>query len=479
VHYDVAIIGAGFSGLAAGVRLAHFGRRVCIFERHSIWGGLNSFYKKGGRLFDTGLHAVTNYVKPGYKGARLPLQKIARQLRIDLDAFQLEPQTRSEIVFGKASLAFANDIALLKDEIRRIFPREIDGFARLEARCAEYPDLSRNAPRVSSRSMLTEFIGDPLLREMLLAPIFFYGSAEEEDIDFEQFIILFKSIFEEGFARPRGGVKSILDVLVSRYEEAGGQMRRKEGVDRIVAEDGRVRRLILESGEEVSADVVISSAGLVETMALRSDLRPSASAHEAGRLSFMESMWVLDRKPRSEACVIFFNEDDHLRWRSPKEAVDLSSGVVCIPSNYAHATPLDEPQVRATHLASFSAWRDLDPSQGNLRSGRGGVLPPQRSEDYLQSKKRWSERSLEVIERHVGPMKGRVVMSDAFTPRTVEFYTGKGNGAIYGSPTKLKTGRTDLQNLFVCGTDQGLAGIVGAMLSGIQIANAYGMEAAR
>jgi cation diffusion facilitator CzcD-associated flavoprotein CzcO len=30
-HYDVAIIGAGMSGLAAGIRLAHFGRKVCIF----------------------------------------------------------------------------------------------------------------------------------------------------------------------------------------------------------------------------------------------------------------------------------------------------------------------------------------------------------------------------------------------------------------------------------------------------------------
>ncbi|HEY0947484.1 MAG TPA: FAD-binding protein, partial [Opitutaceae bacterium] len=30
-HYDVAIIGAGMSGLAAGIRLAHFGKKVCIF----------------------------------------------------------------------------------------------------------------------------------------------------------------------------------------------------------------------------------------------------------------------------------------------------------------------------------------------------------------------------------------------------------------------------------------------------------------
>jgi len=34
--YDVLIIGAGLSGIAAGVRLAHFGQRVCIAERHRL-----------------------------------------------------------------------------------------------------------------------------------------------------------------------------------------------------------------------------------------------------------------------------------------------------------------------------------------------------------------------------------------------------------------------------------------------------------
>ena len=43
--YDTIIIGAGMSGLAAGIRLAHFDQRVCILERHSAIGGLNSFYR--------------------------------------------------------------------------------------------------------------------------------------------------------------------------------------------------------------------------------------------------------------------------------------------------------------------------------------------------------------------------------------------------------------------------------------------------
>ena len=47
-QYDTIIIGAGMSGLAAGIRLAHFDQRVCILERHYTIGGLNSFYRMGG-----------------------------------------------------------------------------------------------------------------------------------------------------------------------------------------------------------------------------------------------------------------------------------------------------------------------------------------------------------------------------------------------------------------------------------------------
>ncbi|MEC8495537.1 MAG: FAD-dependent oxidoreductase, partial [Planctomycetota bacterium] len=46
--FDTIVIGAGMSGLAAGIRLAKYDQRVVVLDRHSLWGGLNSFYKKKG-----------------------------------------------------------------------------------------------------------------------------------------------------------------------------------------------------------------------------------------------------------------------------------------------------------------------------------------------------------------------------------------------------------------------------------------------
>ena len=107
MSYDTVIIGAGLSGLAAGIRLAYFDKKVCIVEKHYTIGGLNSFYRLRKRDHDVGLHAVTNYAEPGTKTG--PLSKLLRQLRLRWDDFGLCPQIESSIAFPGRTLSFTND----------------------------------------------------------------------------------------------------------------------------------------------------------------------------------------------------------------------------------------------------------------------------------------------------------------------------------------------------------------------------------
>src|SRR6185503_1908177 len=132
------IIGAGMSGLAAGIRLAYFDQRVCILERHTTIGGLNSFYRLDGRNYDVGLHAVTNYAPHDRNG---PLGRILRQLRFKPEDFGLVPQRSSRIAFPGVSLRFTNDAAVLEAEIARAFPREMDGYRRLVAEMPTYDTI--------------------------------------------------------------------------------------------------------------------------------------------------------------------------------------------------------------------------------------------------------------------------------------------------------------------------------------------------
>ena len=51
--YQLVIIGAGLSGLAAGIRAARFGTKTLIVEQHHRAGGLNSWYTFHGHLLET------------------------------------------------------------------------------------------------------------------------------------------------------------------------------------------------------------------------------------------------------------------------------------------------------------------------------------------------------------------------------------------------------------------------------------------
>ncbi len=188
MRYDALIIGAGLSGLGAGIRLAQFGKRVAILEKHTLWGGLNSFYKLGGRRFDSGLHALTNYAPRGERTK--PLGRILRQLRIDHDELALGEQSWSAVRFPGIELRFSNDLALLRSEIARAFPGEVAAFERLLADLPGYERLDGTNSGRSARAELSGRFRDPLLVEMLLCPLCYYGGAREHDLDWEPFAIL-------------------------------------------------------------------------------------------------------------------------------------------------------------------------------------------------------------------------------------------------------------------------------------------------
>ncbi|MEL6431827.1 MAG: FAD-dependent oxidoreductase, partial [Planctomycetota bacterium] len=362
-RYDTIVIGAGMSGLAAGIRLAQFDQRVVVLDRHSLWGGLNSFYKQKGRRFDVGLHALTNFVGPKVKGR--PLTRILRQLRIPYDALRLGEQRGSRVSFPDVSLRWTNELEVLRAEVADKFPAAIDGFDRLVAGIAEYPELTGDdAPSRTARQLMAEYIDDPLLVDMLLLPLLYYGSPTPDDVDEASFVILFKSLYEEGFARPEGGVRTVLDLLRNRYKELGGELRMRSGVQRILHGEKGVEGVVLDDGTELRTDVVLSSAGLVETLRM-TDAAESVSNTDVGPLTFVEYLTVLDRRPAElghDDTIVFFNTEDRLVYAppAPGEPVDLRSGVICCPDNYASEEPLPEGLFRLTLLARHDLWTGYD-----------------------------------------------------------------------------------------------------------------------
>jgi phytoene dehydrogenase-like protein len=457
VSYDALIIGAGLSGLAAGIRLAHYEKRVCILERHTTVGGLNSFYRLRGRNYDVGLHAVTNYAAPGTKTG--PLSKLLRQLRLRWSDFALCPQTESRIDFPGCRLRFSNDQALLHAQVSECFPRQAEGFRRLVWMIEEQDLSGAQGPWATARAALAAHLGDPLLIEMLLCPLMFYGSATPHDMEFAQFVIMFRSIYLEGFGRPYEGVRRIMKHVVRRYKELGGELRLRAGVREIRLDAGRAVGVILDDGTELEARCILSSAGAAETMRLCGGSAESrAAAIEPGAITFVETIATLDCPPADlghHETIIFYSDRPDFVYANPTEPCDIESGIICSPNNFQYDQPLEEGSVRITALANNEYWMDL----------------PER--EYLEAKVGWHDRIVAAALPHVPDFRAHTVDTDMFTPRTIRRFTGHLNGCVYGAPRKRWDGITDHENLFLCGTDQGYLGIVGSMISGISMANRH------
>jgi len=463
-HFDVVVIGAGMSGLAASIRLALFDKKVLLLERHNVLGGLNSFYSFGGRKHDVGLHALTNYAERGAK--KSPLNKIFRQLRIPYEQWDLAPQNGSRVTFKDLSLRFSNDPSVLETDIAEHFPKQIDGFEKLCVRVEEEFAISHDKRGFElAKPMIAQYLSDPRLIDMLHLPIMGYGSSQEDDLDWTQYVNLFKSIYLEGFCRPYEGVRRILRNLREKYKALGGVRKMKCGVKEIIVKNDAANAIVLDNGETITADAVISSIGYPETMNLCSDGSENPQKDNIGQVSFAETQIVFKGQPKDfgwEDTIIFFNDSDKLRFRKPEGLIDPHCGVICFPNNYQYpeGQELEEGVLRISTLANFDGWDALSPDA------------------YKAEKERWfellKEKALEFLPKaDIAKLDSLTVARDMFTPKTIKRYTGHEKGAVYGATHKNRPGTTPIKNLFICGTDHGFVGITGTMLSGITIANQH------
>ncbi|MBF0297322.1 MAG: NAD(P)-binding protein [Oligoflexia bacterium] len=531
--YDVVIIGAGMSGLAATIRALMFDKNVLLLEKHSIAGGLNSYYSRGSRDFDVGLHALTNYANPKLKhknvnnnnnsdnsssdnhssnisNLRANLRanynpnaflKVLRQLRIPFDKMDLQQQRISKIDFAYqgCTLKFSNEMELLISEVKEYFPKEIDNFIKLINFVVSYSDDNLYQPYLSAKEKVSEIIKDPLLLEMIFTPLFLYGSSWENDMDYSQFVIMFRSIFLEGFSKPKGGVRTIINLLLSRIQEECDKnaiykiekvLQFNKKVSSLKLKDGKDGKdgeweITLHSGEIIQSKKVISTIGYVETMGLvekleKEKLAKKDSEHSelVGNLSFTETILILDKEiPANyqDTSIIFYNNNslNKFFYNKPKDNVDSNSSVVCFPNNFgvnslsstsSSLLSSSESMIRFSMLANYQLWSKYSREEYIIEKAR-----------LLKTSKTLLKKLLPTIDSG-DTGQAKIIDHDIFTPRTIHKYTGHLQGSIYGAKLKFKDGRlptANCHNLFLAGTDQGFLGIVGALLSGVTIANFY------
>ena len=446
--YDVIIIGAGLSGLSAGIRLSQFFKRILIVESHSIAGGLNSYYEHGRptkHLFSSGLHTVTNARVTGRKWG---LGLISRNLGIKPEEFSLyEPDASSRITSGDLSVEFSNDRDLLRSEIQRLFPSSVDEFSRFEAAIvARSGDLK--AAGLSARDFLSEQIRSPQLADILALPVFTYAGYREQDIDLRTFSLLYRSIFMDGCGSPVN-MKEFLARLIDRFRCNGGEICFKCNVRKILHHNGEVAGIATDGGE-LASRYVLSSAGLHETGQLA-----GLSIGDPGSISLFHVTACYDRKLSGigiPETLHFWNRRDDLEWRFDSEEQVLS--VLTLSAQDAYTFDSGRHQLKISCFDKMENWQ--------YDSKR----------EYRQRKQLRAEKLFRLAGRlYPSLLSEKPVYVDTFSPRTIRRFTQHPNGTLYGGTVKAFDGRTPLKNLLIIGNDQGGIGIMGALTSGILISN--------
>ena len=269
------VIGAGFGGLAAAVRLACKGWRVQVLEKLDAPGGRASVHREAGYTFDMGPTIVT--VPHLFE----ELWALAgRRLQDDVTLQALDPFYR--IRFDDGSwFDYNGDPEHMRAEVARINAADLAGYERfmLEAeRCyrigfeelgatafdslgdlvGAIPALVKMRSWRTIRGMVGRHFRDPKLRTVFsFHPLLIGGNPSSVTCTYSLINQLERRF---GVHWAVGGTGALVQGLMKLLAQLQVPVRCQAAVRRIVIEGGRARGVELESGERVAADIVISNA---------------------------------------------------------------------------------------------------------------------------------------------------------------------------------------------------------------------------
>ncbi|HEY0255202.1 MAG TPA: phytoene desaturase family protein, partial [Kofleriaceae bacterium] len=293
-----AVIGSGFGGLAAAIRLAAQGVRVTLFEARDQPGGRAYVYRDQGFTFDAGPTVIT---APHCIEELFTLA--GKRMRDYVELLPVTPFYRLFWTADGSSFDYDSDI---ETQIAKRFPADLDGYRRFASYAKEvfgtgytklahtpflrFSDMVKVAPKLvklrADRSVyntVAKFITDEHLREALSFHSLLVGGNPYETSSI--YTLIHHLEREWGVFFPKGGTGALVDGLVRLFGELGGDLRLSTPVQQIRVVD---KKHVVD-GE--SFDLVVSNADLHHTYSkLYADARTTKKLE---RMNWSMSLYVL------------------------------------------------------------------------------------------------------------------------------------------------------------------------------------------
>lgn len=449
-NYDVIIIGSGLGGLTTANRMAYCGYKVLLLEHHHQLGGLATWFKRKGHIFDISLHGFPyGMVKTCKKYWNREIMNSIVQLKnIVFD----NPQFALKTTFDK------NDFTTLLNTKFKIPRNVIEEFFTTVAKMNFYDDQS-----MTTRELFEKFF--PVrndVHRLLMEPIT-YANGSSLDDPAITYGIVFSNFMNKGVYTFEGGTDKLINMMVAELEKNGVTICTKTRVEQIIVDQGKARGVIAE-GKELSAKVVISNSGITNTVF---DLVDS-SHFSSEFLAKIDTIRV-----NNSSCQVYFgiSKDESiddigdLLFTSTaenfdsEELLDLKTKSKTFSIYYPKTRPGHE---RYTIVASMNSryedWIDLS------------------DEEYTLEKESLIQRTLEDLERYVPDVEQKLDWVEAATPRTFHRYTLHTSGTSFGTKFEgLDVSRTifkEIPGLFHVGSvGIIMSGWLGAINYGVIVAN--------
>ena len=269
------VIGSGFGGLAAAIRLSCKGYHVQVLEKLNTPGGRASVHKQDGFTFDAGPTIIT---------APYLLEELwtlcGRTFTHDITLKAMEPFYRIRFDDGTWFDYSGND-KTMRAEIARFAFDDLAGYDRfmVEANMAHklgfedlggvtfdtiwdllaaVPNMVRMRAWRSIYALVAKHIQNPKLRMVFSFHPLLIGGNPFSVTSVYSLINTLERRFGVHWAM--GGTGALIKGLVNLLEERGAQVRCDAPVTRILIENGRAVGVELENGEQLKSDIVVSNA---------------------------------------------------------------------------------------------------------------------------------------------------------------------------------------------------------------------------